>query len=73
MGRGNGQWLDDEAAAGFLRQQISALPANVKTHTGTLPDGFPARVINGDGTFSTATRFTMVRGKDGIKTAYPEL
>ena len=72
MGIPNGQWTDDAMAADFLRVVRNGLPANFKSFSGELPKGFPARLVNPDGTYSQATRFTIAQRRGEI-TAFPEL
>lgn len=67
-GRAQGQWLNNDAAAKFLAEQRPKLngPASVR-----IPRGL-GRVVNPDGSFSPASRATLVPSANGgFRTAYP--
>jgi RHS repeat-associated protein len=68
-GSPQGQFLDDQAAAKFINENLG------RTANGAvdipMPKGFPARVINPNGTISTPTHIRLVPGGNGVKTAYP--
>ena len=70
MGTPNGQFLDDQAAARFIQENLN------KTKGGPvslpIPKNFPVRIINPDGSFSPARTIRLVPGGKGVKTAYPE-
>ena len=70
MGAPNGQFLDNQAAARFIRENLG------KTKGGPvslpMPKDFPARIINPDGSFSPARTIRLIPGGKGVKTAYPE-
>lgn len=69
-GRPNGQFLDNQAAARFIHENLDKAsngPVSVP-----IPKGFPARVINPDGSFSPARSIRLVPGAKRVKTAYPE-
>lgn len=70
MGQPNGQFLDNQAAARFIQENLD------KTKGGpvSLPisQDFPARIINPDGSFSPAQTIRLVPGGKGVKTAFPE-
>ena len=65
-----GQFLDDRAAARFIKENID------KTKSGAVsiavPKGLMVRVINPDGSFSPASSIRLVPGGKGVKSAYPE-
>ncbi len=69
-GTPNGQFLDNQAAARFIRENLD------KTRGGPvslpIPKDFPARIINPDGSFSPAKTIRLIPGGKGVKTAYPE-
>jgi RHS repeat-associated protein len=68
-GKNEGQWLDDNAAAEFLRPFAETLsgPATYLS----IPSGL-GRVIRPDGTFVPATGVTMAPNRQGgFRTAYP--
>ncbi len=71
MGQPNGQFLDNQAAARFIQENLN------KTKGGPvsipIPQDFPARIINPDGSFSPAQTVRLVPGGKGVKTAFPEL
>ncbi len=63
-----GQWINDVKAEKFIADNLGKLkngPVTVE-----LPKGL-GRVINPDGTFSTATHVRLVPSSSGVKTAYP--
>ncbi len=68
-GNSQGQFLDNQAAAKFIQNNLHKL-SNGSIEL-PMPTGFRARVINPDGTFSPATKIVLVPGRDGVKTAYP--
>ncbi|MCQ4163500.1 hypothetical protein [Tahibacter harae] len=51
MKQPNGQWTDDQAAARFLPDNMHL--AKNGPVTIPLPEGLPARLVHGDGTFGT--------------------
>lgn len=64
-----GQFLDNQAAANFIIGNSANLkkgPINIP-----MPEGFPARIVNPDGTFSTPTHIRMIPSGKGVWTAYP--
>ena len=66
--RAQGQWLNNDAAAKFLAEQRPKIngPASVN-----IPEGL-GRVVNPDGSFSPASRATLVPSANGgFRTAYP--
>jgi len=69
-GQSLGQWIDDGAAENFIAKNLD------KTKNGTviieLPKGL-GRIVNSDGTFSSATHAVLVPNGSGVKTAYPVL
>jgi hypothetical protein len=66
-----GQWLDNGAAADFLRGQYD--PANMEPRIVDIPDGL-GRVVNPDGSQVPATRAWLVPNPSGgYRTAYPTL
>jgi hypothetical protein len=70
MGQPNGQFIDNQAAARFIEQNLDKAkggPVSIP-----LPKGFPARIINPDGSFSPASSIRLVPRGNAIKTAYPE-
>lgn len=70
MGQPNGQFIDNQAAAHFIEQNLDKVkggPVSIP-----LPKGFPARIINPDGSFSPASSIRLVPRGNGVKTAYPE-
>ena len=67
MGRANGQWMDDAAAAEFVDGIHGA-----GTFVVDLPAGVRARMVNSDGTFSAISKATIVRKGNGkLITAFP--
>ena len=68
-GMAQGQFLNNQKTAQFILDNVE------KTANGAvnlpIPKGFPARIINPNGTFSPATHIRLVPGGGGIKTAYP--
>jgi len=68
-GKPQGQFLDDQAAARLIQQNLGNL--NNGPITVSIPKGFPARIINPDGTFSPASGVRIVPSGNGVKTAYP--
>nr|WP_213487464.1 DUF6443 domain-containing protein [Mucilaginibacter sp. Bleaf8] len=66
-----GQFLDNQAAAGFINENLGATKNGAVSIP--MPEGFPARVINPDGTYSTPTHIRLVPSGNGVKTAYPEI
>ena len=67
-GRSIGQWLDDPAAERFIASCLLGLSQGSQTFD--LPPDL-GRQINPDGTFTPATKATIVPSKSGVKTAYP--
>jgi hypothetical protein len=66
-----GQWLDNAAAADFLRGQYD--PANMEPRIVDIPDGL-GRVVNPDGSQVPAIRAWVVpNASGGYRTAYPTL
>lgn len=69
-GMPQGQFLDNQAAARLIEENLDNL------HSGAISvpvsEGFPARIINPDGTYTTPSSIRLVPGKNGVKTAYPE-
>lgn len=70
MGEPNGQFLDDQAAARFILDNLDK--AKNGAVSVPIPEGFPARIINPDGSYSAARTIRIVPGGKGVKTAYPE-
>jgi hypothetical protein len=70
MGEPNGQFLDDQAAARFIQDNLDKAKGGAVSLP--IPTGFPARVINPDGSFSPARTIRLVPNRNGVKTAYPE-
>ncbi|WP_139191635.1 DUF637 domain-containing protein [Variovorax sp. CF079] len=70
-GTPTGQFLDDQAAAHLIQENLSNLSNGAISIP--LPSGFPARVIMPDGTYAPASSVRIVPGRGGVKTAYPEL
>ena len=70
MGRPNGQFLDDQAAARFIQENMDKIKGGPISLP--VPEGFPVRVINPDGTFAPARTIRLVPGGEGVKTAFPE-
>lgn len=70
-GTPTGQFLDDQAAARLIQENLSNLSNGAISIP--LPSGFPARVIMPDGTYAPASSVRIVPGRGGVKTAYPEL
>jgi hypothetical protein len=70
MGEPNGQFLDDQAAARFIQDNLDKVKGGAVSLP--IPTGFPARVINPDGSFSPARTIRLVPSGKGVKTAYPE-
>ncbi|MBT9457267.1 MAG: RHS repeat-associated core domain-containing protein [Burkholderiaceae bacterium] len=70
-GKPMGQFLDDQAAARLIQQNLG----NLKSGAISVPISrdFPARVVMPDGTFAPASTIRLVPGGGGVKTAYPEL
>jgi hypothetical protein len=66
----NGQFLDDQAAARFTQDNLDKAKGGAVSLP--LPRGFPARVINPDGSFSPARTIRLLPSQRGVKTAYPE-
>lgn len=70
-GMPQGQFLDDQAAARFILENVA------KTKGGPvslpIPKGLPARVIMPDGSLGVPTTIRLVPSGKGVKTAYPEL
>jgi RHS repeat-associated protein len=67
-GKPVGQWLDNAAAEQFIADHLDELNNGAKTFD--LPEGL-GRVVNPDGTFSPATKATLVPSGSGVKTAFP--
>jgi len=70
-GVAQGQFLDNQAAASFINDNLDQLSNGAVSIP--MPEGFPARIINPDGTFSTPTHIRLVPSGAGVKTAYPEI
>lgn len=68
-GLAQGQFLDNQAAASFINNNLGQLN-NGATNI-PIPEGFPARVINPDGSFDIPTHIRLVPSGSGVKTAYP--
>ncbi|MCC6074542.1 hypothetical protein ACFPTX_08355, partial [Pseudomonas sp. GCM10022188] len=67
MGRANGQWMDDAAAAEFVDGIHGA-----GTFVVDLPAGVRDRMVNPDGTFGGVSKATIVRKGNGkLITAFP--
>ena len=66
-----GQFLDDQAAAQFIRDNAGATKNGAVSIP--IPKDLPARVIMPDGTYAPATKVRLVPSGNGVKTAYPEL
>ena len=71
MGQPNGQFLDNQAAARFIQENLDKAKSGPVSLP--IPEGFPARIINPDGSFSPARTIRLVPGGKGVKTAFPEL
>ncbi|HUC83311.1 MAG TPA: RHS repeat-associated core domain-containing protein [Flavisolibacter sp.] len=69
-GQAQGQFLDNQAAAKFIEDNLDKLKNGAISLP--IPDGFPARMIKPDGTFGVPTTIKLVPGGKGVKTAYPE-
>ncbi|RRB07765.1 hypothetical protein [Larkinella rosea] len=69
-GIAQGQFLDNQAAARFIKDNLGATTQGATSLP--MPEGFPARMINPDGTFGIPTKIKLVPGGKGVKTAYPE-
>lgn len=69
-GKPSGQFLDDQAAARLILDNLK------KTKNGAIsipiPKGFPARIVNPDGTYGVAKTIRLVPGGKGVKSAFPE-
>ncbi len=70
MGTPNGQFLDNQAAARFIQKNLDKAKGGPVSLP--VPEGFPARIINPDGSFSPARAIRLIPGGKGVKTAYPE-
>ncbi len=69
-GKPQGQFLDDQAAARLIQDNLNKLgngPISIP-----VPEGFRARIVNPDGSFSFPRSIRLVPGGKGVKTAYPE-
>jgi hypothetical protein len=71
MGKPVGQFLDNQAAARLIQENLDKL--NNGAISIPLPKDFPARMIMPDGTYLPASAIRIVPGGNGVKTAYPEL
>jgi RHS repeat-associated protein len=69
-GAAQGQFLDNQAAAEFINDNLGQLKNGAVSLP--LPEGLPARMINPDGTYGVATKVRLVPSGSGVKTAYPE-
>ena len=69
-GKPVGQFLDDQAAARFIENNIDNL--NNGAISVPVPDNLPVRVIMPDGSYAPASTIRLVPGGNGVKTAYPE-
>ncbi|MEE9336423.1 MAG: hypothetical protein V3U65_20235 [Granulosicoccaceae bacterium] len=70
-GQAQGQFLDNQAAAKFILDNLSKLDNGAVSLP--VPENLLARIINPDGTFSAASTIRLVPGNNGVKTAYPQL
>jgi len=70
-GVAQGQFLDNQAAGRFINGNLDQL--NNGATSLPMPENFPARMINPDGTFETPTHIRLVPSGGGVKTAYPEI
>ena len=70
MGQPNGQFLDDQAAARFIVDNLDKVKNGAVSLP--IPANLPARIINPDGTFSPATSVRLIPGGGGVRSAYPE-
>jgi hypothetical protein len=69
-GQAQGQFLDDQAAAKFIRDNIDKVQNGAVSLP--VPEGLSVRIINPDGSYSPAATIRLVPGGNGVKTAYPE-
>ncbi|MDO9163297.1 MAG: RHS repeat-associated core domain-containing protein, partial [Methylococcaceae bacterium] len=69
-GKPVGQFLDDQAAARLIQDNLSNLKNGAISVT--VPNDVPVRIIMPDGSFAPASTIRLVPGGNGVKTAYPE-
>jgi len=69
-GKPVGQFLDDQAAARLIQDNLSNLKNGAISVT--VPNYVPVRIIMPDGSFAPASTIRLVPGGNGVKTAYPE-
>lgn len=65
----SGQFLDDQEAAAFIKDNLGKLKNGAVDVP--MPEGFPARMVNPDGTFGTPRAIRLVPSGSGVKTAFP--
>ena len=63
-----GQFLDDAAAEEFIASHLPGLTQGPRNFDSPSCLG---RVINPDGTFTTANKIRIIPSGSGVKTAYP--
>uniref|UniRef100_UPI0024A613BC hypothetical protein n=1 Tax=Pelagibius sp. Alg239-R121 TaxID=2993448 RepID=UPI0024A613BC len=68
-GMQQGQFLDNQAAARFILDNLHRLKNGAITLP--IPKGVPARIINPNGSFSNPSGIRLVPGGKGVKSAYP--
>ncbi|MGZ4982138.1 MAG: RHS repeat-associated core domain-containing protein, partial [Methylobacter sp.] len=69
-GKPVGQFLDDQAAARFIQDNLDNLKNGAISVP--VPSDLPVRIIMPDGSFVPASTIRLVPGGKGVKTAYPE-
>lgn len=69
-GKANGQFLDNQAAASLINNNLGNLKSGAISVP--MPEGFPARMINPDGSYGIPTQIRIVPSATGVKTAYPQ-
>ena len=68
--RGAALTLRTDKAAKFITQNLDKVKNGAVSLP--MPEGFPARMINPDGTFGIPSKIKLVPSGNGVKTAYPE-
>ncbi|WP_309680230.1 hypothetical protein [Asaia bogorensis] len=69
-GQPQGQFLDNQAAARFISENLQKLKNGAVSLP--VPKNLSVRIINPDGTFASARNIKIVPSGSGVKTAYPE-